>query len=76
MMSCAQKKRYGQTNRHQKFTPPLMRRNGQGEVNERFATSHVVGDYSREASGIRWLPAGGPAGRAWRGLFLSNDGVY
>ena len=41
---------------------------------KRFATSHVVGDYSREASGIRWLPAGGPAGRAWRGLFVSDDG--
>jgi hypothetical protein len=52
-----------------------MRRNGQGEVNERFATSHVVGDYSKEASGILCLPGGGPAGRAWRGLFLCWEGV-
>ena len=65
----------GRTDRHQLLTPPLMRRNGQGEVWKRFATSHVVGDYSREASGIRWLPAGGPAGRAWRGLFVSDDGL-
>jgi len=44
------------TDEHQKFTPPLMLRNGQGEVWKRFATSHVVGDYSREA------PNASPAG--------------
>ncbi len=38
---------------------------------KRFATSHVVGDYSREVG----LPGRGPAGRAWR-VFLSHSLIH
>ena len=67
----------GRTDRHRQKVPPTAKKKSKNlEYGKRFATSHVVGDYSREASGIRWLPAGGPAGRAWRGFFVSDDGVY
>jgi hypothetical protein len=65
----------GRTDRHQLLTPPLMRRNGQGEVWKRFATREVDGVYSREASGI-CLPGGGPALPPRRGsCFASPAGV-
>jgi hypothetical protein len=57
------------------FDPPPNASKWTGWSMKRFATREVDGVYSREASGIRCLPGGGPAGRAWRGLFVSDDGV-